>query len=106
MYPTFARDPQRWLDGEGGRGSIAAGAMRVADTEGLLRASAWSPGLANPEFDEVPISNSEGISYACIRVRNVQLLQAGSKMTLSYQIEIKLGTPHKKSFNEYIYIHI
>jgi len=48
-YPGYIAEAGRWLDGAGGRGSVAAAALRLADADGLARASAWSPGLAGAE---------------------------------------------------------
>jgi len=48
-YPAYVADAGRWLDGAGGRGSVAAAALRLANADGLARASAWSPGLAGAE---------------------------------------------------------
>lgn len=38
-----------WLDGSGGHGSMLAGALRLGDTSGLARASAWCPGSTADE---------------------------------------------------------
>jgi hypothetical protein len=49
VYPEYMGDAAAWLDGSGGRGSMLAGALRLGDTSGLARASAWCPGSTADE---------------------------------------------------------
>mgnify|MGYP001026134163 CR=1 FL=1 len=43
VYPRFVQDPRRWL-----HPTLARAIVRVADSEGLARDCAWSPGVAGP----------------------------------------------------------
>lgn len=45
VYPSYALQPDQWLDSRQGYGSVAAAVQRSMDTEGLARASSWCPGL-------------------------------------------------------------
>ena len=49
VYPEYVAKPGRWLDGGGGRASVAAATLRLADSRCLARGSQWSPGLAGAD---------------------------------------------------------
>lgn len=49
VYPEYVANPGRWLDGGGGRATVAAATLRLADSHGLARGSHWSPGLAGAD---------------------------------------------------------
>ncbi|KAK9805644.1 hypothetical protein WJX72_009860 [[Myrmecia] bisecta] len=40
-YPEHVQDPWRWFDATGGRSSVAAAVLRLADSDGLARGSDW-----------------------------------------------------------------
>ncbi|GAB4814256.1 hypothetical protein N2152v2_001302 [Parachlorella kessleri] len=46
VYPFFALRHSQWMDGSAGAASPAAAALRLMDSQGLARGSAWCPGLA------------------------------------------------------------
>ena len=57
LYPSYAMDAGRWLDGAAGKASPAAATLRQMDSEGLARCSPWSPGMAEqpaPASDNTP----------------------------------------------------
>ena len=47
MYPEYAANPSKWLDTSGGRSSVAAATLRLAESSSLLRGSDWCPGLGS-----------------------------------------------------------
>ena len=58
MYPEYVAEPGRWLDGGGGRASVTAATLRLADSHGLARGSQWSPGLAGADSAPGPVQHS------------------------------------------------
>ena len=58
VYPEYVAEPGRWLDGGGGRASVTAVTLRLADSHGLARGSQWSPGLAGADSAPGPVQHS------------------------------------------------
>eukprot|EP00884_Botryococcus_braunii_P011815 jgi/Botrbrau1/20634/Bobra.113_1s0059.2 len=57
VYPEYAKSASRWLDRKDGSKSVAAAVLRTMDSEGLARASHWSPGLV-----ESSLGHQSGVS--------------------------------------------
>jgi FO synthase len=74
VYPTYVQDADRWLDP-----SVAKAVRKLADTEGLARDCAWSPGVSD-RSPGTPSSPLEGSRASTLSVPSGQLPLGGSTL--------------------------
>ena len=80
IYPSFAREQERWLDP-----ALRTPVLRASDAEGFARSEAWAPGLhgiSPPAHRHAPASLSHALDRIVDRAANGQRLGEGEIVAL------------------------